>query len=116
VEVLRVALRNWQTEALRLYRDTRPADFLVVATPGAGKTTMALQAAVHLFRTGQVSQLVVVTPTEHLKGQWADAAAELGLPIDPQFSNADGRTRRARRRCGRSRHPGGAGRGAPRRG
>lgn len=85
-------LRDWQTAALRHYRDTQPRDFLVVATPGAGKTTFALHAAAHLFRSGQVAQLVVVTPTEHLKGQWADAAAALGLPIDPQFSNADGRT------------------------
>src|SRR5699024_3621720 len=35
-------LRAWQAEALELYRDRAPKDFLAVATPGAGKTTFAL--------------------------------------------------------------------------
>lgn len=33
----------------------------------------------------------MVTPTEHLKRQWADAAARVGIAIDPTFSNAQGR-------------------------
>ena len=35
-------LRAWQAEALEMYRTRAPKDFLAVATPGAGKTTFAL--------------------------------------------------------------------------
>ena len=35
--------------------------------------------------------LTVVTPTEHLKHQWAQAAAEFGIAIDSAYRNAQGR-------------------------
>ena len=85
-------LRAWQRDALNQYRQRRPRDFLVVATPGAGKTTFALQAAGGLFIDAAIEQLVVITPTEHLKRQWAEAAQNLGIPIDPDFSNTVGST------------------------
>ena len=68
-----------------------PRDFLAVATPGAGKTTFALRIAVELMGQGIVDKVTVVCPTEHLKGQWADAAARVGIHIDPSFTNAQGR-------------------------
>ena len=40
---------------------------------------------------GVVSKITVVCPTEHLKTQWADAAARVGIHIDPAFSNSQGR-------------------------
>lgn len=83
-------LRAWQAEALELYRTTAPKDFLAVATPGAGKTTFALQIAAGLLQEGTVRRITVVAPTEHLKTQWADAAARVGISLDPNFSNAQG--------------------------
>lgn len=68
-----------------------PRDFLAVATPGAGKTTFALRIAVELMGQGIVDKITVVCPTEHLKGQWADAAARVDIHIDPSFTNAQGR-------------------------
>ena len=85
------SLRQWQQEALDLYIRRRPKDFLAVATPGAGKTTFALRVAKLLVESGEVNRLYVVAPTEHLKRQWADAAARVGLAIDPNFKNSDGR-------------------------
>ena len=38
-----------------------------------------------------VRRVTVVAPTEHLKRQWADAAARVGITLDPNFSNAQGR-------------------------
>ncbi|GAA3288016.1 DEAD/DEAH box helicase [Nesterenkonia halophila] len=84
-------LRQWQQEALDLYIERRPRDFMAVATPGAGKTTFALRVAKLLVDSGEINRLTVVAPTEHLKHQWADAASRLGLAIDPNFKNADGR-------------------------
>lgn len=85
------SLRAWQAAALEQYTAEAPRDFLAVATPGAGKTTFALRIAVELMGQGIVDKITVVCPTEHLKGQWADAAARVGIHIDPSFTNAQGR-------------------------
>lgn len=85
-------LRGWQRRALASYLNAQPLDFLAVATPGAGKTTFGLRVATELLRDRVVDSLTVVTPTEHLKHQWAAAAAEVGIPIDPQFRNTVGAT------------------------
>ena len=76
-------LRAWQAEALQQYRDAAPRDFLAVATPGAGKTTFALRVASELLQARTVRRVIVVAPTEHLKVQWADAAAKVGIQLDP---------------------------------
>ncbi|WP_425954652.1 DEAD/DEAH box helicase [Xylanimonas sp. McL0601] len=84
-------LRAWQAEAIELYRAKEPRDFLAVATPGAGKTTFALRVATELIERGIIRRVTVVAPTEHLKHQWADAAARVGIRIDPSFKNSQGR-------------------------
>jgi superfamily II DNA or RNA helicase len=85
-------LRAWQTAALEEYFAENPKDFLAVATPGAGKTTFALTVAAELLARRVVDRVTVVAPTEHLKTQWADAAARAGIPIDPSYSGRKGRT------------------------
>jgi superfamily II DNA or RNA helicase len=85
-------LRAWQTEALKLYLDSSPKDFLAVATPGAGKTTFALTVAAELLQRRTIERVTVVAPTEHLKVQWADAADRAGIALDPNFSGRKGRT------------------------
>lgn len=69
-----------------------PRDFLAVATPGAGKTTFALSVAAELLGRRLVDRITVVAPTEHLKLQWAEAAARAGIPIDPTYSAGKGKT------------------------
>jgi superfamily II DNA or RNA helicase len=86
------SLRAWQTAALTDYFARQSRDYLAVATPGAGKTTFALSAAAELLGRRLVDRVVVVAPTEHLKVQWAEAAARAGIPIDPTFSAGAGRT------------------------
>lgn len=88
---LLVALRSWQQQAYEAYFRAAQKDFLLVATPGAGKTTFALTVAAELLARREVAALTVVTPTEHLKHQWAQAAHRLGLALDPEFSNAQGK-------------------------
>ncbi|SHI74401.1 Superfamily II DNA or RNA helicase [Actinomyces denticolens] len=84
------SLRAWQAAALEKYMTAMPQDFLAVATPGAGKTTFALRIAVELLRLGEVHKVTIVCPTEHLKYQWAEAAAKVGIHIDPSYSNGQG--------------------------
>ncbi len=82
-------LRAWQAEALETYFVHEPRDFLAAATPGAGKTTFALRLAAELRSRRTIDRITVVAPTEHLKNQWADAAARAGIRLDPMFKNAD---------------------------
>ena len=83
-------LRAWQKEALASYDEAAAKDFLVTATPGAGKTTFALAVACRLLVSRVVDRIIVVAPTDHLRTQWADAAAAVGLNLDPTMTNAQG--------------------------
>ncbi|GAA4732523.1 DEAD/DEAH box helicase [Phytohabitans rumicis] len=82
-------LRAWQRKAMVEYLRRRSDDFMAVATPGAGKTTFALRIAAELLADGTVEAVTVVAPTEHLKTQWAAAAARVGIQLDASFRNAD---------------------------
>lgn len=86
------ALRGWQRRALVKYLTAKPRDFLAVATPGAGKTTFALRIVAELLAEGTVDAVTIVVPTEHLKVQWASAAARQGIALDPRFSNSNSQT------------------------
>jgi superfamily II DNA or RNA helicase len=85
------SLRAWQSAAMRDYFARQPRDFLAVATPGAGKTTFALSVAAELIGRRIVDRVTIVAPTEHLKLQWAEAAARAGIPIDPAYSAGKGK-------------------------
>jgi superfamily II DNA or RNA helicase len=65
---------------------------LLVATPGAGKTAFALRIATELLADRSIDTITVVVPTEHLKSQWALAAATDGIALDPKFRNAAAHT------------------------
>jgi superfamily II DNA or RNA helicase len=86
----RIRLRPWQKRALDKLALTESPDFLAVATPGAGKTTFALTAAVHDLAAHRGRRLIVVAPTSHLKLQWADAAERFGLHLEPSWAPGRG--------------------------
>ena len=61
-----VTPRAWQAAFLAQHRAHARPDFLLVATPGAGKTLAACQA----LRVSGCEQVVVVCPTTALRAQW----------------------------------------------
>ncbi|WP_336249101.1 DEAD/DEAH box helicase [Stomatohabitans albus] len=77
-------LRPWQRLALDKLATHTERDFLTVATPGAGKTTFAL-VAVNRELHARPGPTVIVAPTAHLKRQWAEAGASVGLHLDPDW-------------------------------
>ncbi|WP_425387917.1 DEAD/DEAH box helicase [Amycolatopsis nigrescens] len=85
-------LRAWQRRALTKYLTQKPKDFLAVATPGAGKTVFGLRIAAELLSDRTIEAVTIVTPTEHLKHQWAVSAAGAGIAIDSNFRNTTGAT------------------------
>ena len=83
-------LRLWQREALAKYHTEPRKDFLLTATPGAGKTTFALSLVADLLGRRVVDRVVVVAPTDHLRSQWAEAAERFGVALAPNLGNAVG--------------------------
>src|SRR6266545_7875991 len=57
--------------------------------PGPERPPFALVAA-RMVLAEQPTRVVVVTPTAHLKTQWAQAAARLHLHLDPAWSIGNG--------------------------
>ena len=93
------SLRAWQTAAdRRLLERASRATSWPSRRPGAGKTTFALTVAAELLGRRIVDRIIVVAPTEHLKTQWAEAAARAGIPIDPTYSAGQGQDVRRLRR------------------
>jgi superfamily II DNA or RNA helicase len=88
------SLRAWQSAAITDYFARSSKDYLAVATPGAGKTTFALSVAAELLGRRVVDRVTIVAPTEHLKLQWAEAAASAGIPVDPTYAAGKGKTSR----------------------
>lgn len=82
-------LREWQERALRIISSTPKRDYLITATPGAGKTTFALALSKRLLDEGAVRRVVVVVPTDSLREQWADAAGRAGLQLMPVSAPED---------------------------
>ncbi len=83
-------LRLWQREALAKYETEPRKDFLLTATPGAGKTTFALSLAVGLLGRRAIDRVIVVAPTDHLRSQWAEAAERFGIALAPNLGNSVG--------------------------
>jgi superfamily II DNA or RNA helicase len=76
-------LREWQQRAKDAFLAADKQNFLISATPGAGKTRFALDLARDLVNAGRVQRLVVVVPSDTLRTQWADEGDDFGLPLIP---------------------------------
>lgn len=86
--------RKWQADALREFMLWQPEGdngFLVEATPGAGKTRLAIQIAARLLDAGTVAQIIVAVPSSRLETQWHEEFAKQGININPKWHAADGR-------------------------
>lgn len=80
-------LRGWQRDAylkwVSVNKDQR--DFLMNATPAAGKTVWALYVAMQSLVTGECRKIVVVVPSDSLRTQWAEEAAKtFGIQLNPK--------------------------------
>ncbi|WP_233510663.1 DEAD/DEAH box helicase [Actinomadura craniellae] len=83
-------LRDWQQECRERYHSRSggtDGNFLVVATPGAGKTTFALTLVQDLISRGEIFNTIVVVPSAHLRRQWSEAASRMGIQLDHTFVN-----------------------------
>jgi superfamily II DNA or RNA helicase len=80
------SLRPWQLEALDVVLPrVLDTPVLVEACPGAGKTHFGLEVAYRLLSAGEISRLIVVTPTIGICDGWLESAsaASKGSPTIP---------------------------------
>ena len=80
-------LRDWQVRAVAAACTRSGQDFLAMATPAAGKTRFALRVAHQYLSDRAAQRIVVVCPTNHLRTQWAQAAGQVGIQLDPALTN-----------------------------
>lgn len=80
-------LREWQARAVSAVLSHPQSDFLATATPAAGKTRFALRIAHRFLSERRAARIVVICPTNHLRTQWAAAAGEVGIQLDPALTN-----------------------------
>lgn len=80
---------RWQREAVEGFVKSKE-DFLVTATPGAGKTRMAMLGAQRLLDAGEIERIIVVDPTTPLRKHWSKSAARMGLDLTATYENGAG--------------------------
>ncbi len=68
--------RTWQDEQFTLFQQSVGKWFMMVVTPGGGKTIAMLRSAKFSLDTGETDFLIVVVPTDSLKSQWKKKARE----------------------------------------
>jgi superfamily II DNA or RNA helicase len=73
-------VRLWQELAYLKYLADNKTNWMLYATPGAGKTQWALMIARVLLRTGIVERVVIVSPTRFIRRQWTKAPKP-GIPL-----------------------------------
>ena len=85
-------LLPWQDEAytkyVTSYRNGK-SNFLLVATPGAGKTIAAARLAHYHLTTGSASRIVIVVPSISLRTQWTVELGKIGINIRSKWENGD---------------------------
>jgi superfamily II DNA or RNA helicase len=68
-------LKEWQEDAykrfLKVHGEQQGDVFLCVAGVGSGKTIFASYVFNHLLRTNQFDSVIIVSPTENIKRNWA---------------------------------------------
>ena len=86
----RLPLRPWQHRVRQHLHERRAAgaqDYLLEATPGSGKTRVAVQYTNDLLTRDVVERVVVVVPNERIKGQWAKAYAQADIDLTAEYKN-----------------------------
>lgn len=74
--------RKWQKEFLREWEEREPHQpFMLIAIPGGGKTMAALDVCRRWMAAGADRRVIIVVPTDNLRTQWKDEAANFGIAL-----------------------------------
>lgn len=77
-------LRKWQQECVDDYVECGlPQNYLISATPGAGKTAVAMSIATLLFEQDRIDRVVTISPTLPVRDNWVQIASRFGIELRP---------------------------------
>ena len=82
-------VRLWQQRFVKEYNIKNKRDYLLVATPAAGKTRAAGEVAKILMTRDIVKSVIIIVPTRNLKTQWKNSLHEMGIEIHPDITNSN---------------------------
>lgn len=82
-------LRRWQERFVEHYFEKNQSDYLLEATPGAGKTLAAAAVSSRALRARLIDRVIFVVPRLPLKPQVAKAVHGLGVDLRPGWKPAD---------------------------
>lgn len=82
-------LRQWQERCLDDWGRKKQKDYLISATPGAGKTVMALNICKEAREEHGIDRFVFVVPSVQLKHQWRIDALQFGIQLDPDTEGVE---------------------------
>jgi superfamily II DNA or RNA helicase len=79
-------LRKWQQEAVDAFKAASTKHFLLVASPGTGKTVATINMILELVRDG--TKVVIVAPSLRVCQQWKDVSHNYGIVLgdDPVYA------------------------------
>jgi superfamily II DNA or RNA helicase len=82
-------LRKWQQEAVDAFKAASTKHFLLVASPGTGKTVAAINMILDLARDG--TKVVIVAPSLRVCQQWKNVAHGYGIVLgdDPVYASCN---------------------------
>lgn len=81
-----INFRLWQDEQFEKFTQEFKRWFMVVATPGAGKSIAMARSADHSIRSGETDNLLIVTPSDNLKTQWKGVMKLFGYNMIRDFN------------------------------
>lgn len=82
--------RKWQSEFLREWDEREQHQpFMLIAIPGGGKTMAALEACRRWMAAGSDRRVIFVVPTDNLREQWKDEAAQFGISLQTKEFGTD---------------------------
>ena len=70
--------RDWQTECFEAYLTSGEADYLIVGTPGCGKTYMGCRLLHYHLRAQSAVHVLIICPSVPMVQQWIDDAHVFG--------------------------------------
>ncbi len=79
----------WQEKAFGGWIEKGEQCFIISATPGSGKTYLTMNIIKHAMAYFNIEQIIIVTPTDYLKDQWANEAHACGVNIGVEFKAGD---------------------------
>lgn len=78
--------REWQTDFVQHYTANDLENYLLAACPGSGKSWAAASLAGLLFKNAVIDRVIVFSPSEEKRKEWANDLSLFGVETTPRWN------------------------------